>query len=209
MRPDTKTRRKLSAPSEAPTPAPIEGQGPECVKKLFAAAEASTGAEDFCEALAGVGNPLTRRTQEVFGLKGHALARFLLSRQLLAFGDSDTDDAIAAFEAVANLAPRNAEQAMLATQMTQTFFLGCKLLRSAGTESNLEVCERRANLATKLSRLFLEQSSALARLQGRSTVQKIVVERLSVESGGQAAIGVLTSPPVDRRGRGGVSDGNV
>jgi hypothetical protein len=165
-----------------------------------AAADPTKG---FFQALVGNGNPLTMQLQQLFGVEGHELANCLFSRQLFAFGDSTGGVQQAGFEAIANLHPQNVEQTMLAMQMAETFFLGEKLMRTAILDKDLAVCERRANLAAKLSRLFLDQSAAFARMQGRSTTQKIVVEKLNVEPGAQAAIGVLSTPGT--RGRGGGS----
>jgi len=45
------------------------------------------------------------------------------------------------------------------------------------------------NLNTKLSRLSIDQINTLERLKGRDQ-QKIIVEKVNIEAGGQAAIGV-------------------
>ena len=45
------------------------------------------------------------------------------------------------------------------------------------------------NLYTKLSRLGIDQINTLERMKGKSQ-QKIIVEKVNIEAGGQAAIGV-------------------
>jgi len=51
------------------------------------------------------------------------------------------------------------------------------------------LCKHKGNLYTKLSRLGIDQINTLERLKGRGQ-QKIIVEKVNIEAGGQAAIGV-------------------
>jgi len=80
-------------------------------------------------------------------------------------------------------------EAMLATQMGATHTLVLAEAKRASHTEYLEKSRQHTNQATKLSRLFLEQVAAFQRLKGKGQ-QKIIVEKVTVESGGQAAIGV-------------------
>ena len=61
--------------------------------------------------------------------------------------------------------------------------------KRASHATYLDSLKQHTNQATKLSRLFLDQVAAYERLKGKGQ-QKIIVEKVTVESGGQAAIGV-------------------
>ena len=80
-------------------------------------------------------------------------------------------------------------EAMLATQMGATHTLVLAEAKRASHTEYLEKSRQHTNQATKLSRLFLEQVAVFERLKGKGQ-QKIIVEKVTVESGGQAAIGV-------------------
>jgi hypothetical protein len=45
--------------------------------------------------------------------------------------------------------------------------------------------------ATRLLRLFTEQLEALAKLKGKTSQQKVIVEHVTVAAGGQAIVGVV------------------
>jgi hypothetical protein len=85
--------------------------------------------------------------------------------------------------------PVNPLEAMLATQMGATHILVLAEANRASHTTRLDQLKQHTNHATKLSRLFLEQVAAYERLKGKGQ-QKIIVEKVTVESGGQAAIGV-------------------
>ena len=55
--------------------------------------------------------------------------------------------------------------------------------------SQVKSTNRLGNLYTKLSRLGIDQINTLERMKGKGQ-QKIIVEKVNIEAGGQAAIGV-------------------
>lgn len=85
--------------------------------------------------------------------------------------------------------PETPLEAMLATQMGAMHTLVMAEAKRASHATYLDSLKQHTNQATKLSRLFLEQVAAYERLKGKGQ-QKIIVEKVTVESGGQAAIGV-------------------
>lgn len=56
--------------------------------------------------------------------------------------------------------------------------------------------------ATRLMRLYTEQLEAMAKLKGKSTQQKVIVEHVHVHSGGQAIVGAVRTPRSGKAGRG-------
>jgi hypothetical protein len=50
-----------------------------------------------------------------------------------------------------------------------------------------------SNLARKLMGLFVSQLDALNRARGKSVVQRVVVERVNVGSGGKAVVGAVAN----------------
>ena len=48
-------------------------------------------------------------------------------------------------------------------------------------------------LARKFMTLFTMQAETLNRLRGNGVVQKVIVERVNVEAGGQAVVGAVSS----------------
>lgn len=104
--------------------------------------------------------------------------------------------------AVANgIGPRDEVEAMLATQMACVHMATLRYARHLAHVETLQQQEAAERGLTKLSRTFTAQMDALKRY--RSTGQQTVrVERVTVEAGGQAIVG-----PVSTSG-GGSKDGN-
>ena len=87
-----------------------------------------------------------------------------------------------------SISPSDALEGMLAVQMTATHHLAMKFLCRAANATTIEAMNATVNLATKLNRTFVAQVEALAKLRGKGQ-QKITVEHVHVESGGQAIVG--------------------
>lgn len=102
-------------------------------------------------------------------------------------GAGRNDEAIAA---MASLAPRDAQEGMLAAQMfgLHSAAMNC-LMRSAVAGQTFEAREMNLNQAAKLSRTYALLMDTLARHRGGGT-QKIIVERVTVNAGGQAIVGI-------------------
>ena len=89
---------------------------------------------------------------------------------------------------MSSLAPQDGLQAMLATQMIAVHQLQMKCSKFAKHLENPENMKTYTNMAIKLANTFLNQANALSKLQGKNQ-QKVTVEHVNVEAGGQAIVG--------------------
>lgn len=120
--------------------------------------------------------------------------------QLLITRGCSEEDAIARAAAlIAAAKPTNELELMLASQMAITNLLVNHTAAQAYTAKNHKILNAVSNQAVKFNRIYLEQINALQRLQGKSQTQKIIVEKVHVEAGGQAAIGVYEGGANDRK----------
>ena len=86
--------------------------------------------------------------------------------------------------------PKNQLELMLATQLAMTHITLSKSARLLDQNcSDVQTISSLGNLYTKLSRLGIDQINTLERIKGKGQ-QKIIVEKVNIEAGGQAAIGV-------------------
>lgn len=87
--------------------------------------------------------------------------------------------------------PKDAIEAMLLTQMAATHNLSITVLLNAGIEARSSISPnlQKSTTAVKLLNLFTRQMEALASYRGKASTQKIVVEQVKVEQGGQAVVG--------------------
>jgi predicted ATPase len=93
---------------------------------------------------------------------------------------------------IAGLAPQNATEAMLATQMIATHEAAMHFMMLA-TLDDQTFQGRDANVlrATRLMRLHLDQIEAMQKLKGKAGQQKVTVEHVHVYQGGQAIVGAV------------------
>jgi len=106
-----------------------------------------------------------------------------------------SDQVIQAVLAMAEMAPQNATEAMLAVQMIAANDAALLFLRHATADGQtVEGSDANVLRATRLMRLFIEQLAAMAKLKGKAGQQKVVVEHVHVHSGGQAVVGTVASP---------------
>lgn len=96
-----------------------------------------------------------------------------------------------------NINPADHVEAMLATQMfamhnaiMKNFALAVSFIDSTDVKT-IEVTNLRFNMVNKLTRTYAMQTEALARHRTKGQ-QKIIVEHLQINSGGQAIIGNVT-----------------
>jgi hypothetical protein len=106
----------------------------------------------------------------------------------------DSDDAGSALNKsitlIAASDPKNQSELMLATQLAMTHITLGKSARLLDQNySDVQTINSLGNLYTKLSRLGIDQINTLERMKGKGQ-QKIIVEKVNIEAGGQAAIGV-------------------
>jgi len=91
---------------------------------------------------------------------------------------------------IAASAPESQAELMVATQLAITHIvLGrCALLLNEN-HGQVKAVNCLGNLYIKTSRLGIDQTNTLERMKGKGQ-QKIIVEKVNIEAGGQAAIGV-------------------
>jgi len=95
-----------------------------------------------------------------------------------------------AIASLAEVAPKDGVEGMLAAQMVATHEMAMIMLRRSVASKHVPEIESAVNLSTKLTRSFVAQMEALQRYRTKGQ-QKITVEHqnVTVESGGQAVIG--------------------
>ena len=93
--------------------------------------------------------------------------------------------------AVHGLKPRDELESSLIVQMAATHALAMETLARAAYSDRLDIHERLANLANKLMRTYAAQLEALSRYRGKVSQQKVIVEHVNVEAGGQAVVGAV------------------
>lgn len=92
------------------------------------------------------------------------------------------------------LQPTNALEALLSVQMIAVHRTAMRFItRATAPSQTVEGADLHVLRATRLMRLFTEQTEALARLKGKSGQQRVVVERVTVNHGGQAVVGAVTT----------------
>jgi hypothetical protein len=112
----------------------------------------------------------------------------------------DADDHLVRASAViAEMAPQNATEAMLATQTIATNDAALLFLSRATLQNQYpEAIDANVLRATRLMRVFMEQLEAMQRLKGKVCQQKVTVEHVHVHGGGQAIVGAVTTTGHDR-----------
>lgn len=102
------------------------------------------------------------------------------------------DDAVQ--ELLGSYKPKDAIEAMLLAQMGATHNLSMVAITRAGIETKgCSTSLKDCIAVSKLLNLFTRQMEALSHYRGKSSTQKIVVEQVKVEKGGQAVVGHITS----------------
>jgi DNA-binding winged helix-turn-helix (wHTH) protein len=95
---------------------------------------------------------------------------------------------------MAEMAPQNATEAMLAIQMIAASEAALLFLKRATAEGQtLDGCDANVFRATRLMRIFNEQLAAMQKLKGKAGQQKVTVEHVHVHKGGQAIVGTVAA----------------
>jgi hypothetical protein len=95
----------------------------------------------------------------------------------------------AALASIIEIDPQDSIELMLASQMTATHALAMEMSRRAmGCEQTLEGVDKNINFTNKLMRTFSAQVEALNKYRTKGQ-QKITVQHVNVNDGGQAVIG--------------------
>ena len=133
---------------------------------------------------------------EQTGIKGIVpdVVKAIMSPLINLIANKDGDDAGSALNKsitlIAASDPRNQLELILATQLAMTHITLGKSARLLDQNyKDVQTINSLGNLYTKLSRLGIDQINTLERMKGKGQ-QKIIVEKVNIEAGGQAAIGV-------------------
>jgi hypothetical protein len=133
---------------------------------------------------------------EQTGIKGIVpdVVKAIMSPLINLIANRDGDDVGSALNKsitlIAASDPKNQLELMLATQLAMTHItLGKSAQLLDQNYSDVQTINSLGNLYTKLSRLGIDQINTLERMKGKGQ-QKIIVEKINIEAGGQAAIGV-------------------
>ena len=133
---------------------------------------------------------------EQTGIRGIVpdVVKAIMSPLINLIANRDGDDAGSALNKsitlIAASDPKNQLELMLATQLAMTHITLGKSARLLDQNySDVQTINSLGNLYTKLSRLGIDQINTLERMKGKGQ-QKIIVEKINIEAGGQAAIGV-------------------
>ena len=133
---------------------------------------------------------------EQTGIKGIVpdVVKAIMSPLINLIANRDGDDVGSALNKsitlIAASDPKNQLELMLATQLAMTHItLGKSAQLLDQNYSDVQTINSLGNLYTKLSRLGIDQINTLERMKGKGQ-QRIIVEKINIEAGGQAAIGV-------------------
>jgi hypothetical protein len=110
-------------------------------------------------------------------------------------GSGEINDALAA---VTGIGARDETEGMLATQIIATHFAAISALRRLKGSETVPQQDSNGNLAIKLLRTFTMQVEALHRYRGKGQ-QKVTVEHVHVNAGGQAIVGTVHPPDVKKK----------
>jgi hypothetical protein len=109
--------------------------------------------------------------------------------------EADNELLQAAVDLLSELQPKNVTEALLAIQMIGVHHAACLFLKRATLEGQTFAGADAGVLrATRLMRLFNEQLEAMQKLKGKIGQQRVTVEHVHVNQGGQAIVGAITAP---------------
>lgn len=147
---------------------------------------------------------LMRRVPDVTGTKCESLGCQLVAQlgEFMSVGSAPQKDPekqkerliALAIQAFAEMEPKNYLEGMLVAQMISTKQAAHQFLaRAIVKEQPGEFVDANVLRATRLMRVFVEQIDALQRLRGKSGQQRVVVEHVNVQAGGQAIVGAVSA----------------
>lgn len=147
-----------------------------------------------------------RMFQESTGVKNEAIAGQLISHIATALThgqlSSDFEKTVGAVAMMQEIKPANVNEALLACQMIGVHHAAMTFLyRATLSEQTFEGTDSNVLRATRLMRLYIDQTEAMARLKGKIGQQKVTVEHVHVHEGGRAIVGaVITEKPKEGEG---------
>jgi len=105
---------------------------------------------------------------------------------------------IQAIGTLSEVGPQNGSEAMLSAQMIAAHEAAIHFTKLGAAQTRLEAVEVCARQATRFMRVFNEQLEAMQKLKGKTGQQKVTVEHVHVNEGGQAIVGALVAQPGGR-----------
>lgn len=131
--------------------------------------------------------------RNLFNVETEAAAAGMMTSLLNALGRSGENYRDMAAAMLVELAPRDAIEGMLVSQMTATHVAMTSISQKvADTSAGYQVREAYERSMTRLSRTYLAQMDALKKYRAKAQ-QTVRVERVNVESGGQAIVGDVSA----------------
>lgn len=131
--------------------------------------------------------------RNLFNVETEAAAAGMMTSLLNALGRSGENYRDMAAAMLVELAPRDAIEGMLVSQMTATHVAMTSISQKvADTSAGYQVLEAYERSMTRLSRTYLAQMDALKKYRAKAQ-QTVRVERVNVESGGQAIVGDVSA----------------
>lgn len=178
--------KALQTVSKADAP---KSQGPVWIQKPDEAVLRCEITQDQCAATTGVRSHL---------IAGRLLNQTASLQKAYERGHQQPNDAVerggTALDAIGEMKPASASEAMLAVQMIGVHDAVVEFLRRATIDGQtVEGVDANVLRATKLMRLFNDQLEAMAKLKGTTGQQKVTVEHVHVHEGGQAIVGAVTA----------------
>jgi hypothetical protein len=95
---------------------------------------------------------------------------------------------------LAELRPGNILEGLLITQMIGIHEAALGFLKTSTADDMGQFRDQNVSRSTRLMRLFLEQLEQLQRMRGNTRQQRVTVEHVHVNAGGQAIVGVVGAP---------------
>jgi hypothetical protein len=144
--------------------------------------------------------PVSERFHAAVGCKTDEVALTLLVQlvtleheELAAASDERPETLLMTATAMlAELEPATATEALLAAQMVGTERAAMRFLaRAMLPGQTTEAIGANVTRSVRLMRLFNEQIETMSKLKGKSGQQRVVVEHVNVEAGGQAIVGTV------------------
>ena len=149
---------------------------------------------------------ITAKPEQVAGVKDKGLAEYMLGQVMETawLGKTMAHDEMAKrlmspADLMCEIGPKDAIEGMLASQMVATHLAAMECYRRAMIpEQGMEVRHSNLSQANKLTRSYAVLVEALNKHRGKGQ-QKIIVERVNVEPGGQAAfVGTMNQAPANQ-----------
>ena len=159
---------------------------------FHAAAAGSDTVAEWLRKLDGNPNNLQLMLAKVFGVKGSSAALQLFNETSNCVPGSWRHGFRVVVQLAGSLQPKNASQGLLTSQIIATHTQAMNAMQRCRTTSDFELQELYCNRSMRLMRLCAHQVELLAKLQGKIQ-QRVVVQRVDIQAGGQAIVGTVAT----------------